>query len=149
GGGSASGATPSGESEGLESFEPCVFFQPEELTSFGLSTQAKEFTQVSFQPGCSWDGDKFGLALQKNADETVESLRAGAWDEYADVQIAGRRAARVIPVGATGQGVCNVVVPAGEGVALYQLTGFFKDSVADPCGEIEKIAGQTASRLPE
>ena len=143
------GSTPQQE-PGLANFDPCTFFQPEELTSWGVPTQAEEFTQVSFQPGCAWNGNTtFGLALQKNQDETVESLRSGAWDEYTDLQVAGRQSARVIPAGAAGQGVCNVVVPAGEGVVLYQLTAYMRDSVADPCGEIEKIANQTASRLPE
>lgn len=151
--GSGGGSTePSPTSEapgsGLASFDPCVFFQPDELTSFGVSTQSQDFTQVSFQPGCTWEGEKFDLVLQKNADETVESLSKGAWDEYTKTQIGGRDAARVIPAGAAGQGVCNAVVSTGGGVALYQLTAYMRDSVADPCGEIEKIADQTASRLP-
>ncbi len=89
------------------------------------------------------------LALQKNADETIDSLSSGSWDEFTRIQVGGREAARVIPAGGGGQGVCTTVVSAGGGVALYQLTAYMRDSVADPCGEIEKIAEQTASRLPE
>ncbi|MFR9732269.1 DUF3558 family protein, partial [Saccharopolyspora sp. MS10] len=141
GGGSASGATPSGESEGLESFDPCTFFNGDELASFGVGPQAKEFTQVSFQPGCSWDGELLSIAVQKNAEETVESLeRGGSYDSFDRVNVAGRESARMIAPGFTDQGGCITVVPAGGGVVLYQLTAYMRDSVADPCGEIEKIA---------
>ncbi|MFR9732263.1 DUF3558 family protein [Saccharopolyspora sp. MS10] len=143
-----SGDSNSGQ-DGLESFDPCTFFKPEELTSYGVSTQAEDFTLVSFQPGCSWDGDRMDVALQKNADETVESLSNGSYDEYTPIEVGGRDGARMIVSGAEGEGGCITVVPAGEGVVLYQLTAYMRDSVADPCAEIEEIADQTASRLPE
>ncbi|MCA1192254.1 DUF3558 domain-containing protein [Saccharopolyspora sp. 6V] len=134
----------------LEGFDPCTFFKPEELTSYGVSTQAEDFTLVSFQPGCAWNGEKMDIALQKNADETVESLeKGGSYDKYTRIKIAGRDAARMIAPGFTDQGGCVTVVSAGDGIVLYQLTAAMRDSVADPCGEMEKIANQTASRLPE
>ncbi|WP_395475102.1 DUF3558 domain-containing protein [Saccharopolyspora spinosa] len=144
-------AAPTSESgSGLASFDPCTFFKPDELTSYGLSTQSEEFTQVSFQPGCSWTGKKMSLALQKNADETVKSLgEGGGHDEYTEIKIAGRDAARMIVAGAKDQGGCVTVVSAGGGIVLYQVTGYMRDSLADPCGEVEKIANQTASRLPK
>lgn len=133
----------------MESFDPCTFFKPDELTSFGVSTEAQDFTEVSFQPGCTWNGEKQDIALQKNADETVESLeKGGSFDEYTRINVAGRDAARMIVSGATGQGSCITVVSAGGGIVLYQLVGYMRDSVADPCGDLEKIATQTASRLP-
>ncbi|MCA1225136.1 DUF3558 domain-containing protein [Saccharopolyspora sp. 6M] len=151
GGGEGAGSpTSSGVDAALESFDPCTFFKPDELTSYGVSTQAEEFTQVSFQPGCTWNGEKMDIALQKNADETIQSLeKGGSYDSYEHIKIAGRDSARMIAPGFTGQGACITVVPAGGGVVLYQLTAYMRDSVADPCGEIEKIAEQTASRLPE
>ncbi|MCA1185524.1 MULTISPECIES: DUF3558 family protein [unclassified Saccharopolyspora] len=142
-------ASPVAHGANLSQFDPCNFFKREELTANGLPTEAKDFTLVSFQPGCAWSGEKFDLAFQKNADETVDSLSKGAWDEFTRIQIGGREAARVIPTGAKGQGFCNTVVNAGGGVVLYQFTAAMRDTVADPCGEIEKIAEQTASRLPE
>ncbi|GAB2660897.1 hypothetical protein GCM10027271_19560 [Saccharopolyspora gloriosae] len=149
-GGSGNDAAPPSEAQGtgLADFDPCTFFKPDELTSFGVGTQAEDFTLVSFQPGCSWTGQDLDLVLQKNADETVDSLSKGAWDEFTKIDVAGREAARVVPAGATGQGICNTVVSTGGGVALYQLTAAMRDTLADPCGEIEKIANQTASRLP-
>ncbi|WP_243789800.1 DUF3558 family protein [Saccharopolyspora gloriosae] len=151
GDGGADGGSPTSAAQGsgLESFDPCTFFKPDELTSYGVSTQAKDFTQVSFQPGCSWDGERLSVALQKNADDTVESLeKGGSYDEFTRINVAGRDSARMIVAGGTGTGGCITVVPAGGGIVLYQLSGYMRDSVADPCGEIEKIAGQTASRLP-
>ncbi|WP_258342892.1 DUF3558 domain-containing protein [Saccharopolyspora gregorii] len=150
GDGESESASPSAsKGAALESFDPCTFFKPEELTSYGVSTQAEDFTLVSFQPGCAWNGDKMDLALQKNVDETVESLeKGGSYDEYTRIDIAGREGARMIAPGFTDQGGCVTVVPTGGGIVLYQLTAMMRDSVADPCGEIEKIAEQTASRLP-
>ncbi|MEU6132399.1 DUF3558 family protein [Saccharopolyspora sp. NPDC047091] len=150
GSGDGAGSPTSSDSAALENFDPCTFFKSDELSSYGVSTQAEEFTQVSFQPGCTWNGEKMDIALQKNADETVQSLeKGGSYDSYEHINIAGRDSARMIAPGFTGQGACITVVPAGGGVALYQLTAYMRDSVADPCGEIEKIAEQTASRLPE
>ncbi|WP_344931434.1 DUF3558 family protein [Saccharopolyspora gregorii] len=145
------GTAPTSEekSADLAKFDPCTFFKPEELTSYGVSTQAEDFTLVSFQPGCAWNGKKMDIALQKNEDETVDSLEKGAHDEYTRIKIAGRDSARMIVAGGEGTGGCITVVPAGGGIVLYQLSGYMRDSVADPCGEIEKIAEQTASRLPE
>ncbi|MCA1192253.1 DUF3558 family protein [Saccharopolyspora sp. 6V] len=142
-------ASPVAKGADLENFDPCTFFKPDELTSYGVSTQAEDFTLVSFQPGCAWNGKKMDIALQKNEDETVDSLEKGAHDEYTRIKIAGRDSARLIVAGGEGTGGCITVVPAGGGIVLYQLSGYMRDSVADPCGEIEKIAEQTASRLPE
>jgi hypothetical protein len=157
GGGSGTGGeetsaapTSAASGSGLANFDPCTFFTSDELTSFGVSTQSEEFTQVSFQPGCVWKGEKGDVALQKNADETVQGLgKGGGFDKFTPTTVAGREAAEVIVAGGTGQGVCNFVVSAGGGIALYQITGARRDSLADPCGEIKKIANQTASRLPE
>ncbi|MBB5153358.1 DUF3558 family protein [Saccharopolyspora phatthalungensis] len=152
GGGEETSSAPTSASSGsgLAGFNPCTFFKPEELTSFGVSTQSKDFTQVSFQPGCEWTGEKQTIGLQKNAEETVQSLgKGGGFDEFTPTTVAGREAAKMLTAGATGQGVCNYVVSAGGGIVLYQITGAMRDSVADPCGELKKIADQTASRLPE
>lgn len=90
------------------------------------------------------------IALQKNAEETVQSLQeGGSYDSFEPTTVDGRKAARMISPGFTGQGACNTVVSTGGGVVIYQLTAAMRDSVADPCGEIEKIANQTASRLPK
>ncbi|MFC7343133.1 DUF3558 family protein [Saccharopolyspora griseoalba] len=151
--GSDSGDTagePKPQGKAISSFDPCTFFKPDELTSWGVSTQSEDFTQVSFQPGCTWEGEKMDIALQKNADETVQSLKEGeSYDSYEPISVGGREAARMIVPGATGQGGCVTVVSTGGGVVLYQIAGAMRDSVADPCAEIEKIANQTASRLPK
>ncbi|MEV5540173.1 DUF3558 family protein [Saccharopolyspora shandongensis] len=146
----SSSPTSAASGSGLAGFDPCTFFTPDELTSFGVSTKSEEFTQVSFQPGCTWNGEKLDIALQKNADETVKSLgEGGGFDKYTPTTVAGREGAELLVAGATGQGVCNYVVSAGGGIAIYQLTGAMRDSVAEPCAELKKIVDQTASRLPK
>jgi uncharacterized protein DUF3558 len=142
--------TSASSGSGLASFDPCTFFKADELTSFGVSTQSQEFTQVSFQPGCEWEGEKLAIALQKNADETVQSIESGgSYDSFDRITVGGREAGRLIVPGATGQGGCITVVSAGGGIVLYQIAGEMRDSLADPCADLEKIADRTASRLPE
>ncbi|MEV0698552.1 DUF3558 domain-containing protein [Saccharopolyspora sp. NPDC050389] len=145
----SSAPTSAASGSGLAGFDPCTFFKPDELTSFGVSTKSEEFTQVSFQPGCAWNGEKLDIALQKNADETVESLGKGAFDSYTPTTVAGREAAEVLVIGATGQGACNYAVSAGGGIVLYQITAAMRDTLPDPCGDLKKIVDQTASRLPK
>ncbi|MDA3627591.1 DUF3558 family protein [Saccharopolyspora oryzae] len=153
GGGSSSGSeespTSAAAGAGLASFDPCTFFEPGELTSWGLSTQSEDFSPVKSEPGCKWDGDQMGLALQKNAEESVASYQqSGSWERYDKKTIGGRSAAIANEPGTVGQGSCTVLVDAGGGVAIYMVDGTRRDSV-DACAEAEKIANQTASRLPE
>ncbi len=154
-------ATPSGDTESeqpsetaqqskaLESFDPCTFFQPDELTAWGVSTDAEEATQVSWEPGCKWAGDEQTLGLNKNAEETVDSYEQSEnWASYEKQQIAGRSAAVAqVSSAAANDGGCNVLVDAGGGVAIYQSTPKSTSS-ADACDEVRKVAEATASRLP-
>ncbi|MCI2417775.1 DUF3558 domain-containing protein [Saccharopolyspora sp. K220] len=141
--------TTAASGSGLASFDPCTFFNADELSSFGVATQSEDGTVVSFEPGCKWEGEKMILSLLKNADETVASYEtSGSWDSYTKKTIGGRSAAVAVESGAAGQGGCTVLVDAGGGVAIYGVDGVLRDSV-DACPEAEKIASQTASRLPE
>lgn len=149
-GGSTGTPETTSSQAGLASFDPCTFFQSEQLTSFGLGTQSEPFSPVSYEPGCRWKGDKFLFSLQKNAEETVTSYEtSGNWDSYAKKSIAGRSAAVAMETGTTGLGSCTVLVDAGGGVTIFMLDGLREDSVPDPCGETEKIVGQVASQLPK
>ncbi|RRO15616.1 DUF3558 domain-containing protein [Saccharopolyspora rhizosphaerae] len=140
---------PPPQAKAITSFDPCTFFAPEELTSLGLSTQSEDGGVVEQEPGCQWQGEEKILTLLKNADQTVESYEtSGNWDSYTKKSIAGRSGAVAVETGATGQGGCTVLVNAGGGVAVYGVDGLMRDSV-DACGEAEKVANQTASRLPE
>ncbi|WP_263251185.1 DUF3558 domain-containing protein [Saccharopolyspora rosea] len=149
GGAGDSGAEqPEPQAKPLQSFDACTFFTPEELTSFGVETKAEDFTQVGFQPGCKWNGDQMILSLQKNVDEDFDQYeKTGTFDEFTRKPFAGRAGARMLTAGAKGQGVCNAVVSAGGGIVLYQVTGNYPEF--DACGEVEKIADQTAARLPQ
>ncbi|MGW3467694.1 DUF3558 family protein [Saccharopolyspora sp. NPDC000995] len=133
----------------LASFDPCTFFKADELTSWGLPTQSETFSPLSFEPGCRWVGEKMDLTLQKNLDETVASYREnGSWDFYNDKAFGGRTGALAAEAGVSGTGGCTVLVDTGGGVAIYMVSGAMRDSV-DACAEAEKIANQTASRLPK
>ncbi|WP_190818411.1 DUF3558 family protein [Saccharopolyspora pogona] len=145
----SSAPTSSSAGAGLAGFDPCTFFKPDELTSFGVSTQSEDGTVVSFEPGCKWKGGKMTLSLLKNSDETVASYeKSGSWDSYQKKPLDGRSAAVAVESGAAGQGGCTVLVDAAGGVALYMIDGRMRDSV-DACGEAKKVANQTASRLPK
>ncbi|GAB2660913.1 hypothetical protein GCM10027271_19580 [Saccharopolyspora gloriosae] len=150
GGDSGGDAQPTGPgAEGsIETFDPCKFFEPNELTGWGLPAQSEPFEGVSFEPGCTWAGGQMSLVLQKNVDETVESYEtSGSWERYEKKTIGGRPAALANVPGGGSTGGCTVLVDAGGGVAIYSVSGKLTDSV-DACAETEKIADQTASRLP-
>ncbi|MGW0892674.1 DUF3558 family protein [Saccharopolyspora sp. NPDC002578] len=133
----------------LEAFDPCTFFSPDDLTGFGLSPQSEPFTQVSFEPGCRWTGEKMSLTLHKNVDETVDSYETGGnWEKYEKRSIAGRSAAIANVPGSGTTGGCDILVDAGGGVAIYGISGKMADSI-DACPELEKIVNQTASGLPK
>ncbi|MHA6798607.1 DUF3558 family protein [Bounagaea algeriensis] len=63
-------AAPSGDSESeqpseaarqskaLERFDPCTFFNSDELKSWGVSSDSQDATEVSFEPGCRWEGEQ-------------------------------------------------------------------------------------------
>lgn len=146
--GAGTDATPEPKHSALQAFDPCTFLTPDELSSFGVEPQAKPFTQVSEQPGCTWDGKDMDLVLQKNAVQSLDQYeKTGTFDEFTRKPFAGRAGARMLTAGAKGQGVCNAVVSAGGGIVLYQVTGNYPEF--DACGEVEKIADQTAARLPQ
>ncbi|MHA6802560.1 DUF3558 family protein [Salinifilum ghardaiensis] len=143
---------PSGtaqQSKALERFDPCTFFNSDELNSWGLPLgKGKDSTQVSWEPSCRWSGDEKIIDFSKNVEETVDSYKqSGNWESYEKQQIAGRSAA-VAQVPGAGDGGCNILVDAGGGVAIYQVT-LKTTSSADPCQELKKIAEATAARLPE
>ncbi|WP_228047020.1 DUF3558 family protein [Saccharopolyspora montiporae] len=153
GGGGPEGETPDPQAGGaaaLEKFDPCTFFQPDQLTSWGYAAEAQEAEGVSFEPGCEWEGENAWLSLLKNADETVDSYETStSWDSYEKKTIGGRPGAVALEAGTTGQGTCTVLIDAGGGVAVYGIDGSTRDSIDDPCGETEKIANETAAELPK
>lgn len=138
------------QSKALEQFDPCTFFQPDELTSWGVSTNAEDGTEVPWEPGCMWSGDEQTVGLNKSTEETVDSYEQnGSWGSYEKQQIAGRSAAVAQTPSSAANGFgCNVLVDAGGGVAIYQITDKGTEPM-DPCSELKKVAEATASRLPE
>ncbi len=146
-------APPSGGQQGkaLESFDPCTFFKPDELKSWGMPpTQGEDDTQLSWEPTCTWHGDEKNISLSKNVEETVASYKEnGNWESYEEQQVAGRSGAVAQVAGAESSGMgCNVLIDAGGGVAIYQTT-IDATSAVDPCPELMKTVEATASRLPE
>ncbi|MGW3467239.1 hypothetical protein ACWDKQ_01905 [Saccharopolyspora sp. NPDC000995] len=88
----SSAPTSVASGSGFAGFDPCTFCKPDELTSFGVSTQSEDGTVVSFEPGCKWKGEKMTLSLLKNSDETVASYeKGGSWDSYQKKPLDGRR----------------------------------------------------------
>ncbi|QUH05786.1 DUF3558 domain-containing protein [Saccharopolyspora erythraea] len=153
GGGSASNEpvpTSKAVGSGLASFDTCAFLGEEELSAAGVSGPGKPETQLSFEPGCAYEGADRFVTLYKNQEQTVDSYRTGGnWTKYEPVTVAGRNAARAIEAGGQEDLGCTVLVDAGGGVVLYDVQGIMAGKVADPCAEAEKIANQTASRLPK
>lgn len=138
------------QEKALASFDPCTFFKPDEVSPYGLATQGTQFVPIPDQPGCSWEGDQMSLSLNKNLGQTVENFgTSGTWDKFEPKTIAGRSAAIALEAGAADIGSCTALVNAGGGVVIYMLDGTLRETIPDPCAELEKIVNQTASRLPE
>ncbi|GAA0520773.1 hypothetical protein GCM10009545_23560 [Saccharopolyspora thermophila] len=74
----------------------------------------------------------------------------GNWDSYEPIgEIDGRKAARAVAKGASGQGGCSALIDAGGGVVIVDVVGVMRDSVPDTCGEAERAARQIAPKLPK
>ncbi|GAB2760557.1 hypothetical protein GCM10027174_41300 [Salinifilum aidingensis] len=146
GGSEAPETSETQQSKALENFDPCTFFKPDELTSWSLPAQGEDSTQVSWEPTCRWSGDSKTLDLSKNVEETVDSYEQNSsWATYEKQPIGGRSGAVAVTSGASGGGGCNVLVDAGGGVVIYQITS----DVDDACSELKPIAEATAGRLPQ
>ncbi|MEU6130501.1 DUF3558 domain-containing protein [Saccharopolyspora sp. NPDC047091] len=140
---------PQPKATGLKDFDTCTVLSQEELAAAGVGGPGERVEHLSFEPGCSFEGDVRLLALYKNQDQTVTSYATGgSWDSYDQIDINGRDAARAVSSGSTDQGICNVLVNAGGGVVIVSVSGILRDDVPDPCGEAEKIARQVEPRLP-
>ena len=143
------GPDPQPKASGLKDFDPCTFFTPDDLAAAGVGSAPERVEDVSFEPGCSFEGEKAMLTLYKNQDETVDSYATrGTWDSYQKFDINGRAAATGISAGATDRGICNIVVDAGGGVAIVTVNEVLPGDIPDPCGEAKKLAQQIEPRLP-
>ncbi|MFR9730174.1 DUF3558 family protein [Saccharopolyspora sp. MS10] len=134
---------------GLANFDTCSFFTPADLNVVEASGPGEPVEQVSFEPGCTFEGPDNLLTLYKNQDETVASYETGGnWDSYQKFDINGRAAATGISPGATGHGLCNILLDAGGGVAIVSITKIMPEATYDDCGLAEKVARQIEPRLP-
>lgn len=156
GGSSAGGEQPGApttetqQATGLSSFDPCNFFTPEELTSAGVQPgPGRPANAIESQPGCDWEGENVLLTLSKNETSDFEAYSKNSFEKFERFDVDGRQAARAVTAGSGGQGICSVILSAGGGIVDVNVAGIMRDSVADPCGEAEKLARQIAPRLPQ
>ncbi|MEV0052272.1 DUF3558 domain-containing protein [Saccharopolyspora shandongensis] len=149
--GSEETSTPTSATQksGLSNFDPCNFFTPEELSAAGVSGPSRPADALSSQPGCDWEGKDVLLTLSKNETEDFEKYSKNNFETFDEIDINGRKAARAVTAGSGGQGICSAIISAGGGIVDVNVAGIMRDSVADPCGEAEKIARQIEPRLPE
>jgi uncharacterized protein DUF3558 len=145
-----SAPTTQAQAPGLKDFDPCNFLEPADLSAAGVSGPGEPRKQFESEPGCRYEGENLLLTLYKNQEETVDTYKSGGqWDSYDLVNLNGRKAARGVAAGASGQGGCSAIVDAGGGVVIIDVVGIMRGSVPDTCGEAEKIARQIEPRLPQ
>lgn len=155
GGSNAGGEQPGApttetQSTGLSSFDPCTFFTPDELTAAGVQAgPGRPAKALESQPGCDWEGENVLLTLSKNETQDFEAYSKNNFEKFERFDLDGRQAARAITSGSGGQGICSVILSAGGGIVDVNVAGIMSDSVADPCGEAEKVSRQIAPRLPQ
>lgn len=152
GGGAPTEGKPAPEAGGaLQSFDPCSFLSPEDLSAAGVKGPGEKQDNFDHEPGCSFEGQNILLTVYKNQEETVTKYeKDGNWDKYEKFDLNGRNAARAVEAGGGSVDAgCSVVVDAGGGVVLVDVTEAMPGSVSDKCGEAEKIARQIEPKLPK
>lgn len=140
--------TMTSASSGLESFDVCNFFTPEDLSSAGVAGPGEPDSTIPSEPGCNYQGDKMDLALYKVSDTAFDKYTTqGNFAEIQPFEISGRKAATGVTAGSEGQGICSTFLDASGGTIIVTVTGEDRDSV-DACGESRKVAEQISPRLP-
>ncbi|TDD53695.1 DUF3558 domain-containing protein [Saccharopolyspora elongata] len=146
---STSTPTSAAQSSGLANLDPCTFLTSEELSAAGVSGPSRPVNDLKSQPGCDWEGKDVLLTFSKNETEDFEKYSKNNFETFDRFDINGRQAARAVTAGSGGQGICSAIISAGGGIVDVNVAGIMRNSVADPCGEAEKIARQIEPRLPE
>ncbi|MGP4019168.1 DUF3558 domain-containing protein [Saccharopolyspora sp. 5N708] len=144
-----SAPTSAASGSGLADFDPCSFLTAEELSAAGVSGPGRPANAVESQPGCDFEGENVLLTLSKNETEDFEAYSKNSFEQFDEIDINGRKAARAVTAGSGGQGICSAIISAGGGIVDVNVAGIMRDSVPDPCGEAEKIARQIEPRLPQ
>ncbi|MDA3627593.1 DUF3558 family protein [Saccharopolyspora oryzae] len=142
--------TSEAKSSGLADLDVCNFFTADELSAFGVKGPGEPDSTVDTEPGCNFQGDDKDVTLYKVPGTPFDAYtKKGNFDSLKPFEVSGRKAATGVTKGSEGQGICSAFIDAGSGTVTVTVTGLMKDSVADPCGEAEKVARQIEPRLPE
>ncbi|RKT83252.1 Protein of unknown function [Saccharopolyspora antimicrobica] len=149
-GGGEQPQTSAAQSSGLADFDVCNFFTAGDLSAFGVQGPGEPDSTIDTEPGCNFRGDVKDVTLYKVPDTAFDAYtKQGNFGSLTPYEIDGRKAANGVTKGSEGQGICSAFLDAGGGTVIVTVTGLMRDSVADPCGEAEKVARQIEPRLPE
>ncbi|WP_370591415.1 DUF3558 family protein [Saccharopolyspora montiporae] len=143
------GSQPSeAQSAGLQDFDVCNFFTPEDLAAVGVSGPGEPEDTVDFEPGCNFRGEAMDLTLFKAPEDPFDQyMSQGNFGEVNPFEVNGRKAAVGVTAGSEGQGICSTFLDAAGGTVIVTVTGDSRDSV-DACGEAKKVAERIEPRLP-
>lgn len=137
------------QSAGLQDFDVCNFFTPEDLASAGVAGPGEPDDNLSFEPGCNYDGDEMDLTLYKAPEDPFDKyMSQGNFGEVNPFDANGRKAAVGVTAGSEGKGICSTFLDAGGGTVIVTASEQREGAVPDPCGESKKVAEQIEPRLP-
>jgi hypothetical protein len=121
----------------------------QQLSADGLQTQGTPRSNTSDEPGCDFKGKDVVVTIYKNQTQTVSSYQQqGHWDTYTKTTVNGRPAAHAQGSGTSGTGGCTILMDAGGGVVLVDITDPDK-SDEQACAEDMKYAQQVEPTLPK
>ncbi|MCA1227714.1 DUF3558 family protein [Saccharopolyspora sp. 6M] len=133
---------------GLADVDPCALLTDAELTSSGASVPGYPNDNISWEPGCDFDGDPFGYSVFKNQEMSVAKYETQAeWARYEHRELQGRAAANAIGTGSTKARVCTTLFDAGGGVLIVTASEL-NDGGRDRCAESWRLAELIAPRVP-
>lgn len=133
----------------LTTLDSCSILTPQDLSTFGLEGPGSPEHDVSWSPGCYFQGDAISASVHTNFKETAESSQSKpVWAKFDRVDINGRPGATAITQGTTQARQCVTMFDAGRGLVDVQV------STQNPgdnsqCDQSQKIAKQIEPRMPK
>ncbi|MBF6507857.1 DUF3558 domain-containing protein [Nocardia farcinica] len=137
----------------LASFDPCAALTPEEISTFGASSQGEPSDLGVGEVGCDYKGDdlEFGVLEAEKSDEAYWQQQRNNFDVFTPNQVGSHSGFAGIALSGKGQGVCRQIMYVGTGSVIVDVT-YSADKIPsdeETCGKAKEIAQVVESKLPK
>ena len=152
-GGSTSG-NPTTSAAPAKLWDPCTSISDDTLKAAGLDPATKESgiggVHQSGWEICSWDAPKYSVTVYSTSRSVTEFEQKQGNVDFQDVTIAGRKGRQFKVAGASKDLGCDVLFPAGQGVAqLHVLNDYALAKNDDPCRVLGQVGQSIVPVLPK